>query len=1047
MKPFRNWSLSSKLTGLAMVSTAVGVLLCYLVFAIVEVRAALSGARAEMASLSKMIGSTAGAVIAFEDRDAAKVMLAALREKPEVLEARIVLPGGEVLAAYRRAGRDPDVAGDGRVLGGLGAKAEEAVRVDGEVVGHVHVVSDLAPAAAALLTNLTGMGITIVAVLALVALPLSRRLQALISEPVLQLAQAAQEIREKGDYSIRARRSGDDEVGTLIEGFNAMLGQIQERDHALETYSLQLEARVAQRTDDLERARERLALALSASELTLYDCDAESGRVCLSQEWGPLLGRGEAETESNVATLFLRVHPEDRPRVGASFRDLLRHELPSLAVDMRMQRDDDYWVWLHMQGKVVEWGEDGRAKRVLGTIADITDRKHTEAALQRARDAAEAASRAKSQFLANMSHEIRTPMNGVLGVTELLLDTDLNERQRELALTVERSAEHLLGIINDILDFSKIEAGRMTLERTPFDLVETLEDVAQIFGEQAQTKGIELVCDLAPELPAALVGDPLRLRQVVANLVSNALKFTERGEVIIRARGEIQQSGRARIRIDVSDTGIGIPEDAQDRIFDAFAQADETTTRRYGGTGLGLSIVRQLVELMGGSIRLESAAGRGTRFVIHLELDVDADSAARARAATERAGQSLRGKRVLIVDDNPTNREILEHQCAGLGMVVLVANNGTRALNVFQSTPRPVDVVILDMHMPGMSGLDVARAIRALGVSDQTTAILILSSLSRVPDQTLVEGLGIGAWLRKPARQAELQRTVAGLLGVAIEGTTPEPADYRDGLRYRSDVLLVEDNPVNQLVAREMLRGLGCHVDVAANGLECLDRLRSKRYDLVFMDCQMPELDGYAATERWRDEERATKAPKRTIIVALTANAVEGDRERCLKAGMDDYLSKPFRREQLAEMLARHLSSLAVADPGGSEAPRRLSTAEIDQSVLEGLRALGGSDGAALLRDVVDAYLKTSASLVEEMRLALAGSDAASFTRAAHTLKSASANVGAVSVSQLARRLEHASRDRVPEDAPLALEELARMTETAARHLAPLLGDRHRAER
>jgi len=1044
VKPFRHWSLSSKLTGLAMVSTAVGVLLCYLVFAIVEVRSALTEARAEMASLSKMIGSTAGAAIAFQDREAANVMLAALREKPEVLAARIVLPDGEVLADYRRDGAP---VGDGRVLGGLGAEAEEAVRVDGEVVGRVQVVSDLAPAASALLTNLTGMGVTIIAVLALVALPLSRRLQGVIADPVLQLAQAAKEIREKGDYSIRARRSGDDEVGTLIESFNAMLGQIQERDHTLESYSLQLEARVADRTEDLERARERLALALSASELTLYDCDAESGRVFLSQEWGPLLGRGEAASETTVASLFLRVHPEDRPRVGAAFRDLLKRELPSLAVDLRMQRDDEYWVWLHMQGKVVEWGEDGRAKRVLGTIADITDRKHTEAALQRARDAAEAASRAKSQFLANMSHEIRTPMNGVLGVTELLLDTDLNERQRELALTVERSAEHLLGIINDILDFSKIEAGRMTLEHTPFDLVETLEDVAQIFGEQAQTKGVELVCDLAPELPSALVGDPLRLRQVVANLVSNALKFTERGEVVIRARGEVQPSGRAQIRIEVSDTGIGIPEDAQDRIFDAFAQADETTTRRYGGTGLGLSIVRQLVELMGGTIRLDSGTGRGTRFVIHLELDIDADSAARARAATERAGQGLRGKRVLIVDDNPTNREILEHQCAGLGMAVLVAHNGTRALQVFQSTPRPVDVVILDMHMPGMSGLDVARAIRALGVTEETTAILILSSLSRVPDQTLVEGLGIGAWLRKPARQAELQRTVAGLLGVAVEGSAPESAELRDGLRYRSDVLLVEDNPVNQLVAREMLRGLGCHVDVAANGLECLDCLRSKRYDLVFMDCQMPELDGYAATERWREEERATKAPRRTIIVALTANAIEGDRERCLKAGMDDYLSKPFRREQLADMLARHLSNLAVATPGGADAPRRLTTAEIDQSVLEGLRALGGSDGAALLRDVVDAYLKTSAALVEEMRLALAGSDAASFTRAAHTLKSASANVGAVSVSQLARRLEHASRDRVPEDAPLALEELARMTETAARHLAPLLGDRHRAER
>ncbi len=918
--PFRLWSLASKLSGIAMFTTLVGVLLCYVTFAIIELQVTLNDSRAQVTSVARMVAVGAGAALAFRDEQGARDALAAIRDKPEIVTASVMLPSGDALARYDRGASDIATIAhpwplDG-VLARLRVSATEPVEVSGEPVGTVVLTADLSAVWRGLVTKLALSAIGVGLVLLLVALPLSRRLQRLISEPVIDLSSTARRITREGDYTIRARRHGNDEVGTLIDCFNAMLDRIQARDAEIDSQNQQLESRVLERTRDLDRIRERLVMALDASNLALWDCNGETGEVYVSDA-GPLRGGTRGVTiDSSVTKLLENLHPDDISSVRETFRHAMRGRIDVIDIETRMRRDDGDWQWIHLIGRIVERGPTGRAVRLLGTLENVTVRRQNQADLQRAKEAAEAASRAKSQFLANMSHEIRTPMNGVLGVTELLLDTPLSERQRELALTVERSAEHLVNVINDILDFSKIEAGRMTLEHTPFDLTSAIEDTVQVFAEQAHAKGLELACEIAPDVPQRLVADPVRLRQILTNLIGNAVKFTRDGEVVVSVSNIDTEGPSIRLAFEVRDTGVGIPEDAQKRIFDAFSQADETTTRRFGGTGLGLSIVRQLAELMGGGVSVESIPGTGSTFRFTILAEIDGEA-----APPVTAHRALR--RVLVVDDNRTNRQILEHQCTSAGITVQSAEDGPSALSLLRSTEVPPDLVILDDHMPGMRGLDVARAIRADANPELAgVRIVVLSSGGDSPAPEESSRLKIDAWLRKPVSRESLLRCIAPSEPVVREArivTADVATPTAPGLGL--DILLVEDNPVNQLVAREMLAALGCHVTVAKNGYECLDALSQRAYDCVLMDCQMPEMDGYTATREWRLRESSSDRP-RQLIVALTANAVEGDREQCIAAGMDDYLPKPFKRDQLKAMIARHLTVRRHAVDMASTGPR-----------------------------------------------------------------------------------------------------------------------------
>ena len=789
-----------------------------------------------------------------------------------------------------------------------------------------------------------------------------------------------------------------------------------ENQAQLRTFNETIERKVGERTSQLREEnaeRKRVQMALRKSEekfrslsecspVGIFQMDLMGRCIYTNARWQTLMGTSFSES---LGDGWLRaLHPEDKQKVDTEWNACMK-EGREYSQEFRILDSEKNVRWVYCRAGAIR-SENGEASGYVGTAEDITERKLVEEQLRNAHAAAQAAAQAKSDFLANMSHEIRTPMNGVLGMTNLLLDTELNSQQSEYARTIHSSAEALLSLVNDILDFSKIEAKKLSFEVLDFDLQETVDGALELIAESAHAKGLELVNFVRPEVPKALRGDPGRLRQIITNLASNAIKFTEKGEVVVSATLLNETSSNARIRFEIKDTGIGISKETQAHLFQAFQQADGSTTRKYGGTGLGLVISKQLVEMMKGEIGVDSEPGKGATFWFNVEFE---------RQMTDGIvpTRDLSGTSVLIVEDNRTNREMLALQARYWRMNVAEASSAKEALEVLRSKPaNTFQLGLIDLGLPDSDGLSLARAIKS-DSELRRMRLLIMSTMSKMLNAQQLKEAQLDACLIKPLKLSRLFQAFAGAATASVSRSDATVAPGGELPERKLRILLAEDNIINQKVALGQLRKMGYSADVVANGLEAVDAVKRIPYDVVLMDCQMPEMDGYEATRQIRKLER--ELGRHIFIIAMTAHAMQGDREKCLEAGMDDYVTKPMRELEFKRALGRGRST----SPASAAAPVRQEKAPVSKKVVVDVETLASAanDDPEQLQELVELYLAQARDLMNGLQTALKSGSAKQVDHFAKKLVNASLACGMSAMIFPLRELEKRGKENNLEDA------------------------------
>ena len=902
MRSYRDISIRYKLQGMVIISCGVALLVASAAFTVYDRATFLHAKTADLIASAEMVGSNSTAALTFHDPAAGQEILSAIRARQHVTNACIYDSNGKVFATYSR---DPTQAefcphpiqrSSSAVAGGR-MSLFQPIALNGDSIGTIFIGEDLQDLDDRMVRFLE-IDLAVLLGSLVVAFLLSYRLQRVISEPIRELAETASSVSVHENYSIRAVKRGQDEIGRLFDQFNGMLDRIQQRDLSIQKAHDGLEIRVEERTSYLNALIENSPLAIMV-------LDAEQKVQLCNPAFEQMFQYSRQELIGKPVDGLLA-----ETNLLAEARNISHETLGGTPVNLvtRRKRRDGTLIDVELHG--VPLVVNGRVVGSLGLYQDISARKRTEEAMQQATEAAEASSRAKSEFLANMSHEIRTPMNGIMGMTELVLDTELDSEQREYLNMAKISADSLLSLINDILDYSKIEAGKLEIDAIDFNLGDAIGDTMKALSLRAHQKGLELAYDVQPDVPDALLGDPGRLRQVIVNLVGNAIKFTEKGEVILSVQADWKTADDIQLHFIISDTGIGIPADKRAAIFEAFTQADGSMSRTYGGTGLGLTISSRLVMLMHGRVWVESELSKGSRFHFTAHFGLQKTP---TRILVPRDPITLRDMRVLVVDDNATNRQILLKMLTNWHINPTAAESGAKAivaLRESQGLGRIYPLILLDAQMPEMDGFALAETIKR-NPDWKSATIMMLSSAGQRGDAKRCRELGVSAYLTKPVRQAELLDAILTALGTKPTRESLPALVTRHSLREAGDhlrILLVEDNPVNQVVAVRLLEKRGHSVTVSGNGKEALAALEKQSFDLVFMDVQMPEMDGFEATAAIREKEKVSG--HHVPVIAMTAHAMAGDRERCLNAGMDDYISKPIRPQELSDLLT-HYSAIA----------------------------------------------------------------------------------------------------------------------------------------